>query len=198
MVQWQRAGRKWSMAFFTITSVGPRRRRKAESLLTRSATQGIFLFGLTAAKTSVQVNALTCLAALVRQFLPLVTLHRANRPLRNSVKTAVRLQQFPSWYCANSFLRAKCTACSTLTHPSSSPLLIVEQAMRYAPPHRGSQVSSHLVSPLASRSRALLSPETVIAVYTAASRTPNGPVYVSAALFIFASVFLLPLKLGTC
>ena len=45
MVQWSRGGRKFAMAFSTITS-------------------GIFLFGLTAARNGTQINVLTCFAAL--------------------------------------------------------------------------------------------------------------------------------------
>ena len=45
LVEWGRGGRKFAMAFFTVSA-------------------GIFLFGLTQAQTKVQVNVLTCFAAL--------------------------------------------------------------------------------------------------------------------------------------
>lgn len=44
MVDWGRTGRKYAMAIFTLLA-------------------GVFLFALTAAKTQVQVNALTSIAA---------------------------------------------------------------------------------------------------------------------------------------
>lgn len=45
LIQWRRGGRKFAMAFFTVVS-------------------GVFLFVLTAVKTSKSVNAMTCLASL--------------------------------------------------------------------------------------------------------------------------------------
>lgn len=53
MVKSSRGGRKFAMAFWTILS-------------------GIFLFGLTAAKTPLQINVLTCAAAMAENVsLPL-------------------------------------------------------------------------------------------------------------------------------
>lgn len=56
LVQWKRGGRKFAMALFTVLN-------------------GIVLFALTAARTSIQVNALTCLSSLVCSSMPLHVRH---------------------------------------------------------------------------------------------------------------------------
>ncbi|KAL8278210.1 hypothetical protein RQP46_009383 [Phenoliferia psychrophenolica] len=123
LVQWSRGGRKFAMAFFTVIS-------------------GLFLFGLTAVKTSRGVNALTCLAALFENAF-------------YGVLYGYAPEVFPT-------------------------------------PHRG---TGDALAAAASRVTGLFSP--IIAVYSNASKTPNGPVYASAAIFVLTGLTMLGLPIET-
>jgi len=122
LVQWGRGGRKFAMAFFTVGS-------------------GAFLFGLTASRTQVQVNALTCMAALFQNAF-------------YGVLYAYAPEVFPG------------TARGT---------------------------GDALVS-TASRVTGLFAP--IIAVYSPAADSPNGPVYTAAAIFVAIgfSMMALPIE----
>ncbi|KAJ7767982.1 MFS general substrate transporter [Mycena maculata] len=123
MVQWNRTGRKYSLAFFTIMS-------------------GVFLFALTAARTSVQVNALVSIASFWENAF-------------YGVLYGYAPEVFPT-------------------------------------PRRG---TGDALAAAASRVTGLFAP--VIAVYSNAGKTPNGPVYASAAIFIFTGLTMLGLPIET-
>ncbi|CAK5284790.1 unnamed protein product [Mycena citricolor] len=123
MVQWSRAGRKFSMAFFTIMS-------------------GVFLFALTAARTSVQVNALVSIASFWENAF-------------YGVLYGYAPEVFPT-------------------------------------PRRG---TGDALAAASSRVTGLMAP--VIAVYSQAGKTPNGPVYASAAIFIATGLLMLGLPIET-
>ncbi|KAF7313912.1 MFS domain-containing protein [Mycena chlorophos] len=123
LVQWSRTGRKFSMAFFTIMS-------------------GVFLFALTAAKTSVQVNALISIASFWENAF-------------YGVLYGYAPEVFPT-------------------------------------PRRG---TGDAFAAAASRVTGLFAP--IIAVYSNAGKTPNGPVYASAAIFIFTGLTMLGLPIET-
>ncbi|KAJ7621376.1 MFS general substrate transporter [Roridomyces roridus] len=122
MVQWSRTGRKFSMGFFTIMA-------------------GVFLFALTAAKTSVQVNALVSIASFWENAF-------------YGVLYGYAPEVFPT-------------------------------------PRRG---TGDALASASSRVTGLFAP--IIAVYSNAGKTPNGPVYASAGIFIFTglTMFLLPIE----
>ncbi|KAJ7573421.1 MFS general substrate transporter, partial [Mycena floridula] len=123
MVQWTRTGRKYSLAFFTLMS-------------------GIFLFALTAATTSVQVNALVSIASFWENAF-------------YGVLYGYAPEVFPT-------------------------------------PRRG---TGDALAASASRVTGLFAP--VIAVYSNAGKTPNGPVYASAAIFVFTGLTMLGLPIET-
>ncbi|KAJ6618206.1 major facilitator superfamily domain-containing protein [Mycena sp. CBHHK59/15] len=123
MVQWSRGGRKFSMAFFTVMS-------------------GVFLFALTAAKTSVQVNALVSIASFWENAF-------------YGVLYGYAPEVFPT-------------------------------------PRRG---TGDAFAAAASRVTGLFAP--IIAVYSNAGKTPNGPVYASAGIFIFTGLLMLGLPIET-
>ncbi|KAK7052097.1 MFS domain-containing protein [Favolaschia claudopus] len=123
MVQWSRTGRKFSMAFFTIMS-------------------GVFLFALTQAKTSVQVNALVSIASFWENAF-------------YGVLYGYAPEIFPT-------------------------------------PRRGTGDAFCAAS---SRVTGLFAP--IIAVYSNAGKTPNGPVFASAAIFIFTGLTMLGLPIET-
>ncbi|KAJ7444567.1 MFS general substrate transporter [Mycena galericulata] len=123
MVQWSRTGRKYSLAFFTIMS-------------------GVFLFALTAARTSVQVNALVSIASFWENAF-------------YGVLYGYAPEVFPT-------------------------------------PRRG---TGDALAAAASRVTGLFAP--VIAVYSNAGKTPNGPVYASAAIFVFTGLTMLGLPIET-
>ncbi|KAJ7665794.1 synaptic vesicle transporter SV2 [Mycena rosella] len=123
MVQWNRTGRKYSMAFFTIMS-------------------GVFLFALTAARTSVQVNALVSIASFWENAF-------------YGVLYGYAPEVFPT-------------------------------------PRRG---TGDALAASASRITGLFAP--IIAVYSNAGKTPNGPVYASAGIFIFTGLTMLGLPIET-
>lgn len=103
---------------------------------------GAFLFGLTAAKTNGQINALTCLAAL----------------------------------CENGMYG----------------VLYGYAPEVFATPQRG---TGDALASAASRITGVMAP--IIAVYSKASQTPNGPVFASAAIFLVAGVSMLGLPIET-
>ncbi|KAJ6482530.1 MFS general substrate transporter [Mycena sanguinolenta] len=123
MVQWSRTGRKFSMAFFTIMS-------------------GIFLFALTQAKTSVQVNALVSIASFWENAF-------------YGVLYGYAPEIFPT-------------------------------------PRRG---TGDAFCAAASRVTGLFAP--IIAVYSNAGKTPNGPVFASAAIFVFTGLTMFGLPIET-
>ncbi|KAJ7240861.1 MFS general substrate transporter [Mycena haematopus] len=123
MVQWSRTGRKFSMAFFTIMS-------------------GVFLFALTQAKTSVQVNALVSIASFWENAF-------------YGVLYGYAPEIFPT-------------------------------------PRRG---TGDAFCAAASRVTGLFAP--IIAVYSNAGKTPNGPVFASAAIFIFTGLTMFGLPIET-
>ncbi|KAJ7677924.1 MFS general substrate transporter [Mycena polygramma] len=123
MVQWSRAGRKFSMAFFTIMS-------------------GIFLFALTQAKTSVQVNALVSIASFWENAF-------------YGVLYGYAPEVFPT-------------------------------------PRRG---TGDAFAAAANRITGLFAP--IIAVYSNAGKTPNGPVFASAGIFVFTGLVMLGLPIET-
>ncbi|KAJ7097589.1 MFS general substrate transporter [Mycena epipterygia] len=123
MVQWSRTGRKYSMAFFTVMS-------------------GVFLFALTAARTSVQVNALVSIASFWENAF-------------YGVLYGYAPEVFPT-------------------------------------PRRG---TGDALAASASRVTGLFAP--VIAVYSNAGKTPNGPVYASAGIFVFTGLLMLGLPIET-
>ncbi|KAJ6551168.1 MFS general substrate transporter [Mycena capillaripes] len=123
MVQWSRTGRKFSMAFFTIMS-------------------GVFLFALTQAKTSVQVNALVSIASFWENAF-------------YGVLYGYAPEVFPT-------------------------------------PRRG---TGDAFAAAASRVTGLFAP--IIAVYSNAGKTPNGPVFASAGIFIFTGLTMLGLPIET-
>jgi MFS family permease len=110
MVDWSRSGRKVAMAVFTLCA-------------------GIFLFGLTASRTQVQVNALTSMAAFFENAF-------------YGVLYGYAPELFPT-------------------------------------PSRG---TGDAICSAASRITGLFAP--IIAVYSKAALTPNGPVYASASIFV--------------
>ncbi|KAJ7621375.1 major facilitator superfamily domain-containing protein [Roridomyces roridus] len=122
MVQWSRTGRKYSLGFFTIMS-------------------GVFLFALTAAKTSTQVNALVSIASFWENAF-------------YGVLYGYAPEVFPT-------------------------------------PRRG---TGDALAAAANRITGLFAP--IIAVYSKAGQTPNGPVYASAGIFVFTGLvmFLLPIE----
>ncbi|KAJ7220711.1 MFS general substrate transporter [Mycena pura] len=123
MVQWSRTGRKFSMAFFTIMS-------------------GVFLFALTAARTSVQVNALVSIASFWENAF-------------YGVLYGYAPEVFPT-------------------------------------PRRG---TGDAFAAASSRITGLFAP--IIAVYSNAGKTPNGPVYASATIFIVTGLVMLLLPIET-
>ncbi|KAJ7916777.1 MFS general substrate transporter [Mycena leptocephala] len=123
MVQWSRTGRKYSMAFFTIMS-------------------GVFLFALTQATTSVQVNALVSIASFWENAF-------------YGVLYGYAPEVFPT-------------------------------------PRRG---TGDAFAAAASRITGLFAP--IIAVYSNAGKTPNGPVFASAGIFIFTGLVMLGLPIET-
>ncbi|KAJ7489155.1 MFS general substrate transporter [Mycena latifolia] len=123
MVQCSRTGRKYSMAFFTIMS-------------------GVFLFALTAARTSVQVNALVSIASFWENAF-------------YGVLYGYAPEVFPT-------------------------------------PRRG---TGDALAASASRVTGLFAP--IIAVYSNAGKTPNGPVYASAGIFIFTGLTMMGLPIET-
>ncbi|KAJ7176818.1 MFS general substrate transporter [Mycena filopes] len=123
MVQWSRTGRKYSLAFFTVMS-------------------GVFLFALTAAKTSVQVNALVSIASFWENAF-------------YGVLYGYAPEVFPT-------------------------------------PRRG---TGDALAASANRVTGLFAP--IIAVYSNAGKTPNGPVYASAGIFVFTGLIMLGLPIET-
>ncbi|KAJ6598207.1 MFS general substrate transporter [Mycena vulgaris] len=123
MVQWSRTGRKYSMAFFTIMS-------------------GVFLFALTVARTSVQVNALISIASFWENAF-------------YGVLYGYAPEVFPT-------------------------------------PRRG---TGDALAASASRVTGLFAP--IIAVYSNSGKTPNGPVFASAGIFIFTGLTMLGLPIET-
>ncbi|KAF7369223.1 MFS domain-containing protein [Mycena venus] len=123
MVQWSRTGRKYSMALFTIMS-------------------GVFLFALTQARTSVQVNALVSIASFWENAF-------------YGVLYGYAPEIFPT-------------------------------------PRRG---TGDAFCAAASRVTGLFAP--IIAVYSNAGKTPNGPVFASAAIFIFTGLTMFGLPIET-
>ncbi|KAJ7312934.1 MFS general substrate transporter [Mycena albidolilacea] len=123
MVQWSRTGRKFSMALFTIMS-------------------GVFLFALTQAKTSIQVNALVSIASFWENAF-------------YGVLYGYAPEIFPT-------------------------------------PRRG---TGDAFCAAANRITGLFAP--IIAVYSNAGKTPNGPVLASAAIFVFTGLTMLGLPIET-
>ncbi|KAJ7100792.1 MFS general substrate transporter [Mycena belliarum] len=123
MVQWSRTGRKFSLAFFTVMS-------------------GVFLFALTAATTSVQVNALVSIASFWQNAF-------------YGVLYGYAPEVFPT-------------------------------------PRRG---TGDALAASANRVTGLFAP--IIAVYSNAGKTPNGPVYASAGIFVFTGLIMLGLPIET-
>jgi hypothetical protein len=91
LVEWGKGGRKFAMAFFT-------------------AGAGIMLFGLTQAKTNVQVNALTCVAAFFQNAFCTYFLYLFRLPA---------FLTFPGSSCTS----APLFPCSRPTPSSSTPAL---------------------------------------------------------------------------
>ncbi|TXT09236.1 hypothetical protein VHUM_02710 [Vanrija humicola] len=123
MVDWSRSGRKLAMASFTLLA-------------------GIFLFALTQAKTQVQVNALTSIAAFFENAF-------------YGVLYGYAPELFPT-------------------------------------PSRG---TGDAICSAASRVTGLFAP--IIAVYSKAGLTPNGPVYASAGIFVATAFIMLALPVET-
>lgn len=123
LVQWKRGGRKFAMALFTVLN-------------------GIVLFALTAARTSIQVNALTCLSSLFGNAF-------------YGVLYGYAPEVFPT-------------------------------------PSRG---TGDALAASSSRICGIFAP--VIAIYSAASKTPNGPVLTAASIFIVTGVAMLGLPVET-
>ena len=110
LVEWSRGGRKFAMAFFTAAS-------------------GVFLFGLTQAKTDLQVNVLTSFASFMENAF-------------YGVLYGYAPEVFPT-------------------------------------PSRG---TGDALAAAANRVAGIFAP--VIAIWSNASRTPDGPVYASASIFV--------------
>ncbi|KAM0789193.1 hypothetical protein ACM66B_000038 [Microbotryomycetes sp. NB124-2] len=126
MVQWRLGGlggRKVAMSFFTCGA-------------------GAFLFGLTAARNSREINALTCMAALFENAF-------------YGILYAFAPEVFPT-------------------------------------PHRG---TGDALASATSRVTGLFAP--IIAVYSAAAKTPDGPVFASAAIFVATGILMLFLPVET-
>ncbi|KAF8311953.1 MFS general substrate transporter [Clavulina sp. PMI_390] len=123
MIEWGRGGRKFAMAFFTIAA-------------------GIFLFSLTAARTTASVNALTAIASFWENAM-------------YGVLYGYAPEVFPT-------------------------------------PHRG---TGDAYAAAASRVTGIFAP--VIAVYSKAALTPNGPVYASASIFVVTGLVMLFLPIET-
>ncbi|KAM0746088.1 MFS general substrate transporter [Meredithblackwellia eburnea MCA 4105] len=123
MVTWKRGGRKFAMAFFTFAN-------------------GVFEIGLAQARTSVQVNALTCMVAITSNAF-------------YGILYAYAPELFPS-------------------------------------PMRGT--GDALCSSF-NRVTGLFAP--IIAVYSSAAKTPNGPVYASAGIFLVTGVLMMALPIET-
>ncbi|KAM0746089.1 MFS general substrate transporter [Meredithblackwellia eburnea MCA 4105] len=123
LVQWNRGGRKFAMAFFTVLS-------------------GVFLFAMTAAKTSVQINALTCVVSLTSNAF-------------YGVLYGYAPEVFPTT----------------------------------------SRGTGDALAAAASRVTGIFAP--IIAVYSPAARSPNGPVYASAGIFVATGFIMLALPIET-
>ncbi|KAK4051428.1 hypothetical protein OIV83_002912 [Microbotryomycetes sp. JL201] len=123
LVQWRRGGRKFAMAFFTVGA-------------------GCFLFGLTAARNSRTINALTCMAALFENAF-------------YGIVYSYAPETFPT-------------------------------------PHRG---TGDALASATSRVTGLFAP--IIAVYSSAAKTPDGPVFASASIFVATGVLMMFLPVET-
>jgi hypothetical protein len=110
LVEWGKGGRKFAMSFFTVGA-------------------GVILFGLTQAKTSVQVNALTCVASFFQNAF-------------YGVLYGYAPEVFPT-------------------------------------PSRG---TGDALASASNRITGIFAP--VIAIYSNASATPDGPVFASAAIYV--------------
>ncbi|KAI5475841.1 MFS domain-containing protein [Pseudohyphozyma bogoriensis] len=123
LVQWSRGGRRFAMAFFTIMS-------------------GVFLFGLTTARSNDAIIVWTCMAATFENAF-------------YGVLYGYAPEVFPT----------------------------------------PSRATGDALAAGASRVTGLFAP--IIAVYSAAAKTPNGPVYASAAIFIVTGLSMLGLPIET-
>lgn len=123
LVEWGRGGRKFAMAFFTVGA-------------------GVVLFGLTQASTSVQVDALTCIASFFQNAF-------------YGVLYGYAPEVFPT-------------------------------------PSRG---TGDALASAANRITGIFAP--VIAIYSNAANTPDGPVFASAGIYVATGIVMLFLPIET-
>lgn len=161
MVQWSRGGRKFAMAFSTITS-------------------GIFLLGLTAARNGTQINVLTCFAALFENafctllsYFSLVTvnwlliLRWCSLFVLRAVLSHMQLLIYSRWLCSWGFSNTV----------SRNRRCFGSRGLTYHWNFCSCDCCAYFLAVHSNRAD-------LWKVYSKAADTPDGPVYASAAIFV--------------
>lgn len=183
LVEWGRGGRKFAGAFFTV-GAGVRFR---SSLRIPSASDDSIRTGFSVwthgspvrrRRERLDLHGLTLRKRFVS--LSLISGNCPDVPL-------TPIQQLRDYLLHSARDRASYEPCSSSESSPDSPKL-----PQFPTPHRG---TGDALAGSASRLAGAFAP--IIAVYSQAAKTPNGPVYASATIFIVAGLSMLALPIET-